>query len=587
MRWWTSRGAAEPPRMTLPSLRPWALLLALGGASVLALAAPSRAAPAAVAPTRGSLLSRELSLLARRLWVRGAEPDVASQAIRAARAWRDGHRASALRVLKELAASLREGVVSQDDASIERTTRAEAEVLSVGARAALAENRVADVLYFLESSRASALDSQLALSAEEDAPFDDDAGAATIALLESREASARKSEALAFAGWRLAYAGGNLTGIRRAREALDAARDRSAAARERLDRARRAAAGEVVAPPATIHDLRFALRGDEALVHYALLADEAWALVVRPHDVQAVSLGTTSDVLRAVHGLRLDDPDDDAVAATARLRAAIVAPLGLDGSTRRVVFVPDGRLAGVPFALLVPDRIVSLVPSGSVWLRLMRERHPEGHGVLAIGGPDYGTSPAGLPLPLDASGVPPESLAAASAEVRRVGDQVHMGPDATETALRRALAGDRSWAAIHVACHGLLAETAAGCALALAPSPQDDGLLTVPEIEDLDVRSELVVLSACHTGEGPVIDPEGCISLARAFLAAGAPRVIASLGTVDDEATAALMERFYAFWRQGIPAADALRQAQAHVRSQPRWSHPHFWACWTVLGTAD
>jgi CHAT domain-containing protein len=53
-----------------------------------------------------------------------------------------------------------------------------------------------------------------------------------------------------------------------------------------------------------------------------------------------------------------------------------------------------------------------------------------------------------------------------------------------------------------------------------------------------------------------------------------------------------LMEKFYALWRpepgkQGMTPAQALRAAQAHVRAQPGWSHPHYWAAWVLWGLAD
>ena len=65
--------------------------------------------------------------------------------------------------------------------------------------------------------------------------------------------------------------------------------------------------------------------------------------------------------------------------------------------------------------------------------------------------------------------------------------------------------------------------------------------------------------------------------------------MLCSLWKVDDEATSALMKRFYALWqgkgeRKGLPAAAALRQAQAFVRDQEKWRHPRYWAAWVLWG---
>ena len=65
---------------------------------------------------------------------------------------------------------------------------------------------------------------------------------------------------------------------------------------------------------------------------------------------------------------------------------------------------------------------------------------------------------------------------------------------------------------------------------------------------------------------------------------AGAPRVICSLWKVDDEATRALMTKFYELWTPGTSAAAALRGAQAHVRTQKGWEHPYYWGAWVLWG---
>src|SRR5262249_21749591 len=111
---------------------------------------------------------------------------------------------------------------------------------------------------------------------------------------------------------------------------------------------------------------------------------------------------------------------------------------------------------------------------------------------------------------------------------------------------------------------GLLSGLALTGANRPATRPGDDGLLTALEVADLDLRSvELVVLSACETALGPVAGGEGVLGLQRAFHAAGARGVVASLWQVDDRFTQVLMGDFYDnLWKKKLPAAEALRQAQ-------------------------
>ena len=116
-----------------------------------------------------------------------------------------------------------------------------------------------------------------------------------------------------------------------------------------------------------------------------------------------------------------------------------------------------------------------------------------------------------------------------------------------------------------------------GLALAGAnrsPEPgQDDGILTALEVAELDLSGvNLAVLSACETGLGEVAGGEGLLGLQRAFQVAGARTVVASLWKVEDQATRAMMERFYQnLWGQQPqgPLA-ALRAAQLWMLREGR-----------------
>jgi CHAT domain-containing protein len=112
-----------------------------------------------------------------------------------------------------------------------------------------------------------------------------------------------------------------------------------------------------------------------------------------------------------------------------------------------------------------------------------------------------------------------------------------------------------------------------------------DGLLRAGEIRGLRLPAELVVLSACRTALGREMRGEGLVGLTHGFLRAGAERLVVSLWSVDDEATAELMGRFYrGMLREGLPAGRALREAQLSLRREPRWQAPYYWAAFTFQG---
>jgi len=91
-------------------------------------------------------------------------------------------------------------------------------------------------------------------------------------------------------------------------------------------------------------------------------------------------------------------------------------------------------------------------------------------------------------------------------------------------------------------------------------------------------------LSSCESALGKDMGSEGIIGLPRAFLYAGAQRVIASLWKVDDEAAAALMASFYEALKAGESPTEALNQAQRKLRRDPRFSDPYFWAAFFIEG---
>ena len=80
----------------------------------------------------------------------------------------------------------------------------------------------------------------------------------------------------------------------------------------------------------------------------------------------------------------------------------------------------------------------------------------------------------------------------------------------------------------------------------------DNGILTAMEAANLNLSgTELVVLSACNTGQGDLRAGEGVFGLRRALQEAGARAVLMSMWSVPDKETTELMQRFYAKWLAG------------------------------------
>jgi CHAT domain-containing protein len=164
---------------------------------------------------------------------------------------------------------------------------------------------------------------------------------------------------------------------------------------------------------------------------------------------------------------------------------------------------------------------------------------------------------------------------------------------ALDFAANRQMATSRELAdyrIVHFATHGLLNSQhpeLSGLVLSLVDRDgrPANGFLESAEIYNLKLGADMVVLSACQTALGKDVRGEGLVGLTRGFMYAGAPRVLATLWPVPDEATTELMKRFYeGVLVRGMRPAAALQAAQIAMRSDARWSSPYYWAGFVLQG---
>jgi len=339
------------------------------------------------------------------------------------------------------------------------------------------------------------------------------------------------------------------------------------------------------------------LSPDEALVEYLLSESGSLAFVITRDTIGAVDLGIDRrELARMVEFVRgtFERPGaaSDALwrAPLRRLHQHLIAPLeekGFLAGKARLVLVPHAELHYLPFAALLgggrreqflTERYqLAVTPSVSVWLSLGDRPAPAGAGILAL-------APRPERLPASRREI---------ADIQRLGGadvRVLAGRAATEDAFRREARGQR---VLHLATYGVLNKpNPLFSFVELSPGPDHDGRLEVHEVFGMDLDAALVVLSACQTGlgSGTLADvPAGddWVGLTRAFLHAGAARVVASLWAVEDEATGALMTRFYEALTAGAEPARALSLAQRALLARPGTAHPFFWAGFvTVEGSA-
>jgi CHAT domain-containing protein len=320
--------------------------------------------------------------------------------------------------------------------------------------------------------------------------------------------------------------------------------------------------------------------------------------------------------------------------AAAELGRMILAPAVADLGTNRLVVVADGALQYVPFAalsvdesknyrpLVVDHELVSLPSASSlaVQRQSLASRKPAPKGVAVIADPVFSTvdarftsstrttaatvNPSSAPndtrIIEHLSGGPGGQLAIRRLPfTRQEADQIlAVAPSganfkAVDFRANRSMATSGAlsqYRYVHFATHGYVDTARAGLsAIVLSMideqgNPQD-GFVRTHDIYNLKLPAELVVLSACETGLGKDVKGEGIEGLTRAFMYAGARRVVVSLWNVNDKATASLMQRLYTgMLRTNKTPAAALRAAQVEMLRTRQWQSPYFWAAFVMQG---
>ena len=140
---------------------------------------------------------------------------------------------------------------------------------------------------------------------------------------------------------------------------------------------------------------------------------------------------------------------------------------------------------------------------------------------------------------------------------------------------------------IHFATHGLVNSQypeLSGLLLAQNKASVEDGILYTGEIYGLDLKADLVTLSACETALGKRVEGEGLRGLTTSFLFAGARTVVVSLWKVADESTSQLMINFYNELLTGKDKSTALRDAKLSLLKDANYANPFYWSPFVQIG---
>jgi CHAT domain-containing protein len=370
------------------------------------------------------------------------------------------------------------------------------------------------------------------------------------------------------------------------------------------------------------------------LLEYSFGKERSYMWAVTPGAVHSYELPARAVILNAVRDFQNAIPEEanpqSFERASAVLGAILLGPAAGELGHKRLVVVGDAALqAAVPFAALAtPGREQGAIRPLAMDHEILQE--PSASAVAALRAATRGRAPpAGLVAVLAdpvVSADDPRLLvdkkprAARSDRVVQVvsravrgagllkrlgstGDEARsilalappalalsrFGFEATKAAAEDPELGH--YRIVHFATHGWLDArnpNLSGLVLSLfkPDGTEDDGFLRLPDVFNLDLPVDLVVLSACESGQGQTVAGEGLVGLTRGFIYAGAARLVVSLWDVDDKATAVLMKDFYGrmLGSEHLRPAEALRRAQIDMLSNGAWKSPRYWAPFIAQG---
>jgi CHAT domain-containing protein len=341
-----------------------------------------------------------------------------------------------------------------------------------------------------------------------------------------------------------------------------------------------------------------------AVVRYFLGAEESFAFLLTRSGVDVIPLPDEAEIRGLVERYRRfltlrDGGEFKGWEGGARLARLLLGPFlaRLGSGIRDLVVIPDGVLHHLPFEALVRDLDSRRFLIEDYGIRYAPALSRLIKGGTEPGPPDWKRDFAGIACAEPVTSIrltgatvlrlPP--LRGAAAEIRTA---AAFFPPGRSTILDAGGEADfkalplADFRVIHIAAHGLIDDRnwwRSALLLGRRRGGVEDGFLQPREIFPLRLSADLVVLSGCETGYGALEKGEGVLGLSLAFLSAGARSLLMSLWSVEDRATAGLIESFYRNWREGAPKSSALRQAKLEaLRSQLR--HPLYWAGLVLSG---
>lgn len=242
---------------------------------------------------------------------------------------------------------------------------------------------------------------------------------------------------------------------------------------------------------------------------------------------------------------------------------------------------------------LINDYHISYTPSASIYIKQLSESQANTTQNLLVGDPFISNSAFALSVrsglvdtspsqsrniklyPLEFSG--DEIISIESTLNNNV---VFLSENATEANFKQNAARSNI---IHISTHSFLLKDQPLILFSAEEDELEDGFLELGEIVQLDLNSEMVVLSSCRSGLGRTDEAEGIIGMQKAFFEAGSKSVLVTLWDVNDKYTSYFMKDFYKHLAGGKSKSEALQQTKIEFINKHS-ANPYYWSAFVLSG---
>lgn len=364
-----------------------------------------------------------------------------------------------------------------------------------------------------------------------------------------------------------------------------------------------------------VSNLRSKMKDNEAIIEYYWADSLLYSFCILKNDLlinqQTIGASFYKDIQHTLFFLNSPKYARNDSLVTLNYRSAaynlyrqLLVPFESQIKGKKLIIIPDGQLNYLPFGVLLSSSTLGkclnfkelpyLIKQHPVrYLYASRFLQDDAHitrnaKILAFA-PVYSVEKSNdsaamnFITPLDYNVKEVKSIVQS-----RIG-KIYLNNKATESGFKKKA---NRYSIVHLAMHAIIDdENPANSRLVFTSTSgsPDDNMLYSYETYNMELNTDLLVLSACKTGTGMIQKGEGMLSLTRGFIFAGVKSIVTSLWTVNDKSGAAFFGFFYDNLEKQQSKSIALQKASVgYLQTADNIrAHPYYWAGFVLIGSDE